>query len=143
MTGNHSPRHSLDNHQSRRAARPPASSSWNDVVRGESEPIPAVSSSPPPVEPFPSADVLVTDSSSVAESSDNGGERNGSTGKRPVWNKPADNGETSEVRPVIDAHSWPALSESARATMKSESSKGLLDGSSVPQSQVWFLSDSL
>ncbi|KAI5389787.1 hypothetical protein KIW84_075188 [Lathyrus oleraceus] len=42
---------------------------------------------------------------------------------------------SSEVRPVMDAHSWPALSDSARAFTKSESSKGLLDGSSVSQSQ--------
>lgn len=76
-------------------------------------------------------------SSSATESSDNGG-----AAKRPVWNKPSPNGAAaaaaSEVRPEMDANSWPLPSESTRAATKSESLKGLLDGSSVPQSQVWF-----
>ncbi|XP_045814242.1 la-related protein 1C-like [Trifolium pratense] len=128
MIGNHS----SDNIQSRRV---PVSSPWNQVVRGESESVVTVSSS---VEIFPSETLPVDDSSSVSESFDNGGDRNdgtGPNGKRPVWNKPSANGVASEVRPVMDAQSWPALSESARGAVKSESSKGLLDGSSVPQSQ--------
>jgi len=136
MTGNHSPRHSSDNHQSRRATRLPASSPWNQVVCGESEPVAAVPSSS--TEDFPSAAAPVEDfSSSATESSDNGG-----AAKRPVWNKPSPNGAAaaaaSEVRPEMDANSWPLPSESTRAATKSESLKGLLDGSSVPQSQVWF-----
>ncbi|GAU22653.1 hypothetical protein TSUD_234750 [Trifolium subterraneum] len=124
MIGNHS----SDNIQSRRV---PVSSPWNQVVRGESESVVAVSSSE---ELLP-----VNDSSSVSESFDNGGDRNdgsGSTGKKLVWNKASSNDVASEVRPVIDSQSWPALSESARGAVKSESSKGLLDGSSVPQSQA-------
>ncbi|KAL5181249.1 La-related protein 1C [Glycine soja] len=132
MTGNHSPRHSSDNLRSRRATRLPASSPWNQVVRGESEPVAAAPSSS--TEDFPSAAVPVDDfSSSAAESSDNGG-----AALRPVWNKPSPNGAAaaaSDVRPEMDANSWPLPSESTRAATKSESSKGLLDGSSVPQSQ--------
>jgi la-related protein 1 len=128
MIGNHS----SDNIQSRRV---PVSSPWNQVVRGESESVVTVSSSE---EIFPSQNLPVDDSSSVSEISDNGGDRNdgtGSTGKKLVWNKPSSNDVASEVRPVIDAQYWPALSESARGAAKSESSKGLLDVSSVPQSQ--------
>lgn len=127
MTGNHSPRHSSDNLQSRRATRLSASSPWNHVVRGESDSVAAA----PSTEDFPSAPSPVDYFSSAGESSDNGG-----APKRPVWNKPSPNGAAaSEVRPVMDALSWPALSESTRAAMKSESSKGLLDGSSVSQMQ--------
>ncbi|CAK8540042.1 unnamed protein product [Lathyrus sativus] len=132
MIGNEISRHSSDNLQS---SRLPVSSPWNQVVRGESEFVPAVSSSAPSEEPFPSATTVVDYTSSVLETSDNGGEHNGGTDKRPAWNKPSFNGAASEVRPVMDAHSWPALSDSAKAFTKSESSKGLLDGSSVPQSQ--------
>ncbi|RDX70488.1 La-related protein 1C, partial [Mucuna pruriens] len=130
MTGNHSPRHSSDNIQSRRAARLPTSPPWNQVVRGESESVAAAPSSSPSqsMEVFPSAAAPVDDFSSAPESSDNGG-----AAKRPVWKKPSPNGAAaSEVQPVMDALSWPALSESTRAAMKSELSKGLLDGSSVP-----------
>jgi la-related protein 1 len=135
MIGNHS----SDNIQSRRV---PVSSPWNQVVRGESESVVTVSSSE---EIFPSQNLPVDDSSSISEISDNGGDRNdatGSTGKKLVWNKPSSNDVASEVRPVIDAQYWPALSESARGAAKSESSKGLLDVSSVPQSQVCFCRDS-
>ncbi|KAK7271688.1 hypothetical protein RJT34_27788 [Clitoria ternatea] len=137
--GNHSPRHSPAYHQSRRAARLPVSPPWNQVVRGESEPIPASPSSPPlsPLtEGFPSAAAPVDEFGTAVESSDNGGGHNGGTSKRPAWNRPSSNGAAvSEVQPVMDAVSWPALSESTRAAMKSESLKGLLDGSSLPQLQ--------
>lgn len=146
--GNHSPRHSSDDHQSRSAARLPVSSPWNQVVRGESEPVAAAPSSPSSstavgAESFPSASVPVGESSYSAEGSDNSGGHNGGAVKRPAWNKHSSNGAASlEVRPVMDAVSWPALSASAKlATTKPESSsKGLLDGSSVPQLQVWFFS---
>ncbi|KAK7309381.1 hypothetical protein RJT34_06054 [Clitoria ternatea] len=140
-TGSHSPRHSSDNHQSRRATRLPVSPPWNQVVRGESEPVPASPSSPPPpqsllAEAFPSAAAPVDDSGTSAESSDHSGGHNGGAAKRPAWNRPSSNGPlVLEVRPVMDALSWPALSESTRAAMKSESSKGLLDGSPVSQLQ--------
>ena len=153
MGGNHSPRHSSDNLQPRRATPPPVSSPWNQVVRGESETVPAAPSSSAEsavaAEPLIPAATAVApspeaeDSGSAAESSENGGGNNGGAIKRPAWNKPSSNGGASEVRPVMDAVSWPALSESTRAAMKSDSpSKGLLDGSSsVPQSQVRFLRD--
>ncbi|KAI4314722.1 hypothetical protein L6164_027602 [Bauhinia variegata] len=151
MTGtatNLSPRHYSDNlnsPHSRRAARPIVSSPWNQILLGESEPIaaaPSPSPSPPTsiavIEsaPVTSASLPVEDSSSVGDSIENGSGSNGNTGKRPAWNKPS-NGAASEVKPVMGAVSWPALSESTRATMKSsESLKGLTDGSSVPQLQV-------
>lgn len=159
-SSNHSPRHSSENsssngphqHQSRRApVRPPVvSSPWNHVVRGESEP-----SAASPLSPSSPVTMTVVESSSstvsppslpaddsgfVGESLDNGSVPNGNTaGKRPAWNKPS-NGAASEVKPVMGAVSWPALSESTRATTKSstESPKAVADGSSVPQSQVWF-----
>ncbi|XP_047166672.1 la-related protein 1C-like [Vigna umbellata] len=137
MTGNHSPSHSSDNHQSRRTGRLSASSPWSQVVRGESEPVAVPPSSSPAApyqvtEAFHSTVSEADDFSSAAESSDNGG-----AAKRPVWNKPSTNGAAaSEAQPVIDALSWPSLSVSTRAAMKSESAKGLLDGSSVPQLQV-------
>ncbi|XP_027360635.1 la-related protein 1C-like [Abrus precatorius] len=143
ITGNHSPRHSSDNLQSRRTTRLSHSPSWNQVVRGESEPVAAVPSSSAAssllsqsVETFPSAAAPGDDSSSALESSDDGGGNNGGSAKRPAWNRLSSSGAVAlEVRPVMDALSWPALSESTRAAMKSESSKGLVDGSSVPQSQ--------
>ncbi|KAJ6829565.1 la-related protein 1C isoform X1 [Iris pallida] len=59
-------------------------------------------------------------------------------GKRPVWNVPP-NGSV-EVSPVMDAISWPALSEATKASPKSSSSeslKSLSDGSSsAPLLQV-------
>ncbi|XP_058777766.1 la-related protein 1C-like isoform X2 [Vicia villosa] len=125
LIGNEIPRHSSDDLQS---SRLPVSSPWNHVVRRESEFVPAVSSSE---EPFPSEALAVDDSSFFVESTDNGGEHNGGTDKKPA----SSNGAASEVRPVMDAQSWPALSDSAKAFTKSESPKGLLDGSSVPQSQ--------
>ncbi|KAK2991889.1 hypothetical protein RJ640_011578 [Escallonia rubra] len=62
-----------------------------------------------------------------SESSDN-------AAKKPAWNKPS-NGAV-EVGPVMGAVSWPALSESTRASPKLSSSESLktLDGSS-PASQ--------
>ncbi|OVA03807.1 RNA-binding protein Lupus La [Macleaya cordata] len=59
--------------------------------------------------------------------------------KQPAWNKPL-NDVVVEVGPVMGADSWPALSESARASPKSSSDslKALSDGSvsSVPQGSV-------
>ncbi|GAV74721.1 La domain-containing protein [Cephalotus follicularis] len=62
------------------------------------------------------------------ECTENGGPN---AGKRPAWNKPS-NG-AAEVGPVMGAHSWPALSDVARASANKSSSdslKGLSDGSS-------------
>jgi la-related protein 1 len=120
-------------------------------VRGEPEPIAAAPSSPSNTTSLSSA----TTSSMAAiepgvaslgaeeglgEGSENG--LNGNAGKRPAWNKPS-NGPGPEVGPVMGgAVSWPALSESTRASAKlpSESLKGLSDiGSPVAISQVWFV----
>ncbi|KAL1540685.1 la-related protein 1B-like isoform X1 [Salvia divinorum] len=50
---------------------------------------------------------------------------NGGTGKKPVWNNPS-NGAAAEVAgAVMGAESWPALSESARASPKSPSAYSL------------------
>lgn len=149
----HSPRHSTENissptAQSRRSGRTIVSP-WTQIVRGESEPIVAVPSSPnipqitvieeaiidtpPTVTSAPStpAAALVGEE----DNSDANG-NNGNAGKRPAWNKPS-NG--NEAGPVMDAVSWPALSESARAPSNKSSSdslKGLSDGSpSLPVSQ--------
>ncbi|XP_027077790.1 la-related protein 1C-like [Coffea arabica] len=68
------------------------------------------------------------------EGSDNGsGGNNGA--KKPAWNKPS-NGAT-EAGPVMGAFSWPALSESTRASPKSSSeSLKTLSDVSVPVSQA-------
>ncbi|KAL5557508.1 hypothetical protein UlMin_039744 [Ulmus minor] len=142
--------------QSRRATGPRASP-WTQIVRGESEPIAAVPSSPPGSGSASAAvveSVVAAGSSSSSspppsvstspplgeemggESSDNGSGTNGNAGKRPAWNKPSNGGV--EIGPVMGAVSWPALSESTRVPSKSASEplKGLSDGSSsVPLSQ--------
>ncbi|KAJ7944127.1 la-related protein 1C-like [Quillaja saponaria] len=120
-------------------------SPWNQIVRGESEAVAAApssplassssilvlesSSSPPPLSSSitTTSSLPMEDFGSVGESSENG-----NAGKRPAWNKPS-NGVAAEIGPVMGAVSWPALSESTRATTKTspELSKGLTDGSSV------------
>ncbi|KAG8373617.1 hypothetical protein BUALT_Bualt11G0042900 [Buddleja alternifolia] len=59
-----------------------------------------------------------------SSSSDNGG-----TSKKPAWSKPSNGGATPDV--VMGAESWPALSESARASPKpsTDSPKSLSHGS--------------
>ncbi|PIN09505.1 RNA-binding protein LARP/SRO9 [Handroanthus impetiginosus] len=100
----------------------------------DQEQFPASSSSPAS-DSFSSKEVttIVTASSSLAvddsgalaggdalpDNSDNGG-----AAKKPAWNKPS-NGATVEVSAVMGAESWPALSESARASPKSSSTNSL------------------
>ncbi|XP_061358984.1 la-related protein 1C-like [Gastrolobium bilobum] len=104
------------------------SSPWSQIVAAAAPP-----TSPPPPAVVESHAV----NSAPAEEPDNGVGHNGNTGKRPAWNKPS-NGASSAV---MGADSWPALSESARAPSKShspspsESAKGLMNASSVPQLQ--------
>ncbi|CAL0331933.1 unnamed protein product [Lupinus luteus] len=139
FTGNHSPRHSSDNHQSRSHV----SSPWSQVVRLESDTAAASPSSlsavDATVEPAPSVVAPVDESNCSAESSDNNGGSDGGSVKRPAWNKSSSSSASSLVvkPPVMDAVSWPALSDSARSSAKQESSsKGFLNGSSnVPQFQ--------
>ncbi|OMO83420.1 hypothetical protein COLO4_22480 [Corchorus olitorius] len=128
-TANHSPTSPNQSHRTRVVTSP-----WTQIVRGESEPIagvPLSPSSPPPSSPTviePPASAMVED-----EGVENGSAGpNGNAGKRPAWNKPS-NG-AAELGPVMGAHMWPALSESARVSSKSssDSSKGSSDGSSSP-----------
>lgn len=93
-------------------------------------------SSPPPL-PLPTAD-----GSSAAEDS-NGNNGNAARPKKPAWNKPTN--DVVEVSPttVMGAVSWPALSESTRASPKlpaDSSSKTISDATvthgSVSVSQV-------
>lgn len=65
----------------------------------------------------------------------------GSAAKRPAWNKPSNGGATAEfgALTVMGAESWPALSESARASPKSSSTysvKPILQGP-ITASQVF------
>lgn len=157
-----SPRHAGDSVSSPQSRRPGRAGTppWTQIVRGESEPIAAVPSSPSAAsstaaaEPAVAAAAAAFSSSSsassspapvedsvAAESSENGSGPNGNAGKRPAWNKPS-NG-AAEVGPVMGAVSWPPLSESTRASSKSspESSKGSVDGSSsvsVSQVMIYF-----
>ncbi|KAM3342898.1 la-related protein 1C isoform X1 [Capsicum galapagoense] len=122
--------------QSRRSsAGRGVSSPWKQVVRcGESESTVALPSPPPPCEQVvPSSDCEVAIAGSVSslasssdaaqvERSDNGsGDGTNSNGaKKPAWNKPSNN--AVDVSPVMGAVSWPALSESTKASPKFPSS---------------------
>ncbi|XP_065855919.1 la-related protein 1C [Euphorbia lathyris] len=133
----------------KRGSRVMPSSPWTTIVRGESDGIAAtataIATPSSPLAPSPTAAASTANTEPVAlvaspssssmvadddQSSDNGNGSNGNAGKRPAWNKPS-NG-VLEVGPVMGAVSWPALSESARASGKpsQDSSKGLSDGSS-------------
>ncbi|KAK9271245.1 hypothetical protein L1049_026835 [Liquidambar formosana] len=126
-------------------------SAWAQVVRGDPESIPAVhlsspssSSSPAtsaPPEQIPFSDcspskasaavavAAVSPDNYVAEESSDSNSGNAARPKKPAWNKPS-NGVV-EV-PVMGADSWPALSETTRASPKSlpdSSSKPISDGS--------------
>ncbi|RDY14602.1 La-related protein 1C, partial [Mucuna pruriens] len=125
-------------------------SPWAQVVRGsELESAASIHQSPPsssslaadqapPSECFPkvaSALTLVESSNTVGvvtvvDSSD-GPEGNVDCSKKPVWNKPS-NGVVVETGPVMGAESWPALSESTKASAKlpaESASKTVADGS--------------
>lgn len=138
---NHSPRNSgsgdssaaLNSPRSKRgaAARAPASSPWIQVVRGaESESIVSSSAPPAPVAAAPSspsasaAAAVALASSSLSSPDDSAAEAQpegcDNAAKKPAWNRPS-NG-VLEVGTVMGAVSWPALSESTRASPKSSSS---------------------
>ncbi|PSS29995.1 La-related protein like [Actinidia chinensis var. chinensis] len=117
--------------QSKRAvaARGAASPPWKQVVRGaESD---SLDNSSPDRSPSKAATAASSSSSldhSVTENSDYGS-GSSNAAKKLVWNKPS-NGV--ELGPVMGGVSWPALSESTRASPKSTSSdslKPLSDGS--------------
>ncbi|KAF3445317.1 hypothetical protein FNV43_RR10492 [Rhamnella rubrinervis] len=130
-------------------------SPWAQVVRGEPESIPAVHQSPPSSSssslatslpeqiPFsdcsPSKAVPSSPPPINSAAADNANGNNGIAGrqKKPAWNKPS-NGVV-ETTPTIDADSWPALSESTRASPKlsaDPSSKPVADGSGS-NAQLW------
>ncbi|XP_020202770.1 la-related protein 1C [Cajanus cajan] len=88
--------------------KPGVSSPWSQIVAAAAPP----SSSPPP----PVVESAMVNSV-PAEDSDSGAGHNVNSGKRPAWNKPS-NGVSSSV---MGAETWPALSESARASVKSTS----------------------
>ena len=143
---------SINSPQFRRKNQSPA---WAQVVRGESESISAVhhhqtqlsvsqpelaaplsDSSPPKMaSPSPPPD--------AGEGSDGGNDGNAARPKKLAWNKPSNapsNGGVVEVSPVMGAFSWPALSESTKASPKSsaDSTSKTLSDSSLSTSQVWI-----
>jgi len=64
---------------------------------------------------------------------------NAGKAKKPAWNKPASNGVAEITSPVMDATSWPALSESTKPSPKpspAESSSKIVSDGSIPTSQV-------
>ncbi|BAT75350.1 hypothetical protein LR48_Vigan01g174200 [Vigna angularis] len=104
--------------------KPGVSSPWSQIV---------AAAAPPSSPPLPLDSAFIN--SAPADDVDNGGGNNVNSGKRPAWNKPS-NGASSSV---MGADSWPALSESARASAKSpspsESAKGSMDAMSTPSLQ--------
>ncbi|XP_004233568.2 la-related protein 1C isoform X1 [Solanum lycopersicum] len=137
--------------QSRRSsAARGVSSPWTQAVRtGESESTVAVTSSSPPLSPpasceqvvhssdcSPPDEVLTAGNASSLSPEDAAidtqieSDTNSNGAKKPAWNKPS-NG-AADVSPVMGAVSWPALSDSTKASPKlpsSDSLKSLSDGS--------------
>lgn len=115
----------------------PPSQPWSQIVASAA---PHSSPSPPP------SAIVVVDTPSVTPAAEdidnNSGENNANIGQRIVWNKPSNAASSS----VMDAESWPALSESAKAPAKSppppplEVGETSLGASTLPQLQVFFLS---
>ncbi|CAL0313255.1 unnamed protein product [Lupinus luteus] len=70
------------------------------------------------------------DSDALSDTNENGVV--GSNVTRSVWNKPSNEGSSSQLNPFISADSWPPLSESTRASVKSpsQSVKPFMDPSS-------------
>ncbi|KAI4336749.1 hypothetical protein L6164_015238 [Bauhinia variegata] len=115
---------------------PSSSSSSSSLTTSVPDPTPSSDSSPKAATASPPVDDLNT---AAADTSD-GNNGNAGRTKKPAWNKPS-NG-VAEVGPVMGAVSWPALSESTKASAKTSadsSSKTAADGS-LSSSQVWFQS---
>lgn len=80
---------------------------------------------------------LTEDGSSFATGADprpENGDNVGAT-KKPAWNKPSSDGTPVDFGAVMGADSWPALSESARASPKissTDSPKAIFHGSVAP-----------
>lgn len=155
---NHSPDPSANSPRSKRATAPPRGAApppWSQLVRGaESEPLDAPSSpsavrgpignsSPDrgPISNSSSPDHYAGEAAQADYSDSN-------AGKKQVWNKPSNGAVEAVGGAVMGAVSWPALSESTRASLKSASSDSLKpppsDPASVSASQVvlmLFVSD--
>ncbi|PSS21409.1 La-related protein like [Actinidia chinensis var. chinensis] len=135
-TANPSPHNSaggdaLSSPQSKRgAAARGGISPWTQVVRGcggtESESIVFPSA---PLSPLMSASDQgqIRNSASDDSAADDNGSGSTNAAKKQAWIKPS-NG-VLEVEPLMGAVSWPALSESTRASPKSASSDSMKDGS--------------
>ncbi|GFY80409.1 winged-helix DNA-binding transcription factor family protein [Actinidia rufa] len=115
-------------------------SPWKQVVRGgagagtESESIVSLSAPSSPLSSV-SAQGQISNSASDDSAADDNGSGSTNAAKKQAWNKPS-NGVV-EVEPVMGAVSWPALSESTRASPKSAPSDSMKDGSVlVSQKQV-------
>nr|KJB43282.1 hypothetical protein B456_007G191700 [Gossypium raimondii] len=131
---NHSPSCPDQSHPATR----PISASWSQIVLGESEPLAGVPLSPSSSSSSSTAVIEPPVPTAVeGEGVDNvSAGPNSNAGKRLAWNKPSDG--ATEFAPVIEADAWPALSKSARVSLKpsSDSSRALPDGSPfVPFSQ--------
>ncbi|KAK8569317.1 hypothetical protein V6N13_107155 [Hibiscus sabdariffa] len=117
-------------------AATPVSSTWTQIVRGETESPAAVPLSPSlSYSSSPSTAVIEPPVTTVVEAEvtdDVSAVPNANAGKKPAWNKPSDG--AAESGPIMGGHMWPALSESARVSSKStsDSSRALSDGSDAP-----------
>ncbi|KAE8707770.1 putative Basic-leucine zipper transcription factor family protein [Hibiscus syriacus] len=133
---NHSSISPNKSHRPMRTDSPP----WTEIVRQESDLIAgsplthSSSSSPPPSKVVTEPHVATEEEEESDENADTG--LNDNVGNRPAWNK-ASKGST-EFGAVMGAHTWPALSESARFPSKSssDSPRGSFDGSSASPSKV-------
>ncbi|KAL5754390.1 hypothetical protein ACOSP7_022610 [Xanthoceras sorbifolium] len=134
---------SVSNQSRRAGAKAAVSSPWTQIVRGESEPVVSVSlSSTAPAATQVSAGVV----EQLAAATEGEGVEYGSgnAGKKPAWNKPSNGAgaaAAAEAPPVMGAHLWPALSETATrggssTKSSSDSLKGLAEGSSSTPSVV-------
>ncbi|CAH8286501.1 unnamed protein product [Eruca vesicaria subsp. sativa] len=123
--------------QSRRPSRD-LSSPWSQIVRGESDPpqtptiapAAATATTAPSKAPIASPSVVTPSLLTVEEKSEEAGDQ-GNAGKRPAWNR-LSNG-SSEIGPVMGASSWPALSETTKASSNKSSSDSSL-GDVLPSS---------
>ncbi|XP_059293017.1 la-related protein 1C [Lycium ferocissimum] len=125
---------------------PAARGAWTQIVRGgESESLIAATSSSP-LSPSSSSEQIVNSSNdrspskvagntssfspedAVVEAQVDSSDNSSNAAKKPVWNKPS-NGAVEVASPVMGAVSWPALSESTKASPKADLLKALPEGS--------------
>lgn len=125
---------------------------WANIVRGESDSVPAAPSSASANLMIPVKDEIPDSSSSntidisaveappdISVSVSEIGNGNASKSKKPAWTKPSNSSAAVDVSPLMGSVSWPALADSAKASPKSSSDslKTLPDGSaSVIQLQL-------